>query len=200
MAYTNRQLIENYLQRSLSENEIAALPVIIPAAEQWIDSTLNSTFDVATPTTRNYEADGKSLDIDPCTAITALTSNDPYNIAYYTYQTFEYVAEPINETVKREIRLRYGNFPEGTSNISVTATFSEYDGGVPEDIVIAATRIVGGIINAGKAAGNNENLTHESLEGHMVRYNTTNLAIATLAETDPILKAVFDGRKEVMIW
>lgn len=200
MAYTNKLLIENYLQRSLSENEEAALLVVIPAAQQWIDSQLSSTFDQVNPTTRFFESCSKTLDIDPCTAITNLQSLDPYGQSYYSYQAFEYQLEPINENVKREIRLRYGAFPEGTSNIGVTACFSEYDGGVPEDIKVAATRIAGGILAAGKRAGLGENLQEEQLEGHMVRYNITNNAINTLADSDPILQATIGRRKEVMIW
>lgn len=200
MAYTTQTQIEDFMNRSLTAHEVAALTAIIPAVKLWIDHYLNSTFDSVSPTTRNFESCISSLDIDPCTNITAMTSNDPYNIAYYTYQTFEYVLEPINETVKREIRLRYGTFPEGTSNISVTATFSEYDGGVPEDIQIAATRIAAGIINAGKMAGAGGNLQEESLEGHTVRYNITNNAINTLASSDPILQAILGTRREVLIW
>ena len=200
MAYTSRILVENYLQRTLTENEIAMLIVIIPAAQKWIDDQLSSTFDEVSPSTRRYESCSKSLDIDPCTNITAITSLDPYGLAYYSYQTFEYVLEPINETIKREIRLRYGNFPGGTSNIQVDATFSEYDNGVPQDIEVAATRIAGGILNAGRHAGIGENLQEEQLEGHMIRYNITNNAINTLANSDPILQAILGGRKEVMIW
>lgn len=200
MAYTNRQMIENYLQRTLAEDEIALLPVVIPAVKQWIDGTVNSTFDEVSATTRYFESDGSSLDIDPCTSVTAVTSNDSSNTAYYSYQTTDYVLEPVNETVKREIRLRYSTFPHGTANIGVTAKFSEYDGGVPEDIAIAATRIAGGILNAGKQAGDGDNIESESLEGHSIKYSTDNNAIKTIADSDPILKAILDGRKEVLIW
>lgn len=200
MGYTNQQLIENYLQRSLTENEIASLMVIIPATEQWIDGDLNSTFGEVASTTRYYEATGQQLDIDPCTAITALTSNDIDNSVNYTYPSTDYVAEPVNETVKRELRLRYGKFNPGKANVGVTAKFSEWDNGVPEDITIAATRIAAGILNAGKQSGTGENLESESLEGHSVSYNTTNVAINTLKDTDPILNAILSGRREVMIW
>lgn len=199
-AYTNRTLLENYLQRALNQSEISMLPVVIPAAKKWIDRQLNSEFDEVEPTTRNFETVGGVLDIDAATEITDITSNDPYNQPYYSYQTFEYVLEPINETVKREIRLRAGSFPSGTSNISVTAKFSEYDDGVPEDIQIAATRIAGGILNAGRHAGIGENLQQEALEGHEVRYNITNNAINTLLQTDPILASIIDARKELLIW
>lgn len=201
--YTNQALIEAFLQRSLNASEATLLTTALPAVKIWIDSYLESQFDNVAASTRYFESRTKTLDIDPCQTITAITSLDPYQVAYYSYQTFEFVAEPINDTIKREIRLRYGNFPEGTSNIAVAAIFTEYDyvnNCVPYDIEIAATRIMAGIINAGKYAKIGGNVHRENLEGHFIQYDITPNAIAVLTKADPILCALLDSRKEVMYW
>ena len=111
---------------------------------------------------------------------------------------------PVNEVIKRE--LVYGGrgrrFPRGQRRMAVTGIFSEYDyvtNAVPYDIVMAATRLAAGILNAGRLAGMGENLQEEQLEGHMIRYNITNNSINTLAETDPILQGMIAERRQIYI-
>lgn|SRR3990167_1219659 len=200
MSYTSRILVEGYLQRELTENEVAMLVVIIPAVQKWIDRKLNSTFDSGTSSTRYYDGCEGTLDIDPVNTVTAISSYDTYGNAVYAYTTDEYVLEPRNEAVKREIRLHGSRrWPHGAGNIGVTGTFTEYDGGVPQDIVIAATHIAGGVFNAGKTSGSGEAVAEESLEGHTIKYNTSSSSIDTIAASDPVIQIMLDSRKEIMI-
>lgn len=201
--YTTKLLVENYLQRSLTENEEAFLAVANPAVKRYIDRKTNSTFDKADPSARLYEACEQNLDIDKCTDVESVTVLDPYGVAYYSYQPFEYVVEPVNEPLKNEIRLRYGEFPEGTANIQVVAKFSEWVGGVPEDIQTVATRLIGALINDGKYAKTGGNITSETLEGHSVGYgNGTGTAspISAFADNDPHIQAILSTRNEPLIW
>lgn len=202
--YTDATKIGQFLQRTLNANETSALSgYILDAVDRWINRKLHSQFDNAVPSTRYFDGGGRTIDLDPCQSITAVAAYNDDGSASYSYtNNNEYVAEPVNETIKRELVLRGRNlyFPHGNRRIAVTATFSEWEGGVPGDIVLAATRLAGGILNAGKYSGQGENLQEEQLEGHMVRYNITNNSINTLAETDPILEGILGERREIYIY
>lgn len=201
MAYTDTTKISNYLQRSLTAYETAMLTTIIPAVKLWIDRKLGTTFDSGTSSTRYYEGGGHSLDIDPCVNISAVTAyNDDASASYAYTENTEYVAEPVNETVKREL-VRRGDacWPKGLRRIGVTATFSEYASGVPEDIQTLATVLASGIINSGKIASSGGNVSSESLEGHSVSYDTSASAIDDLADGNPIVQNILGSRKEIMI-
>lgn len=203
MHYTSPSLISEFMQRDLTANEEAFLIGIgLQAVEKWIDDKLGSHFLPVSETTRRYESCDNNIDIDPCIEITALSVFDSYGVSNYSYQTFEYVLEPINETVKREIRLRSGRFPHGTSNIAVTAKFTEYSDteGVPNDIQLVATRLAAGILNSGKLASKGGNIQRESLEGHEVFYDTSVAAFGTIADDDAIIKNLLMSRKEILIW
>lgn len=202
--YTDATKVGQFLQRTLTANESSALTgYILGAVDQWINRKLHSQFDNAAPSTRYFDGGGRTIDLDPCQAITAVSAYNDDGSASYSYtNNNEYVAEPANETIKRELVLRGRSlyFPHGNRRIAVTATFTEYDSAVPSDIVLAATRLCAGIINAGKYAGQGENLQEEQLEGHMIRYNITNNSINSLADTDPILMGILGARREIYIY
>lgn len=205
--YTNATNVSQFLNRSLSANEIAALNnVILNAVDKWIDRKLESTFADVPASTRYFDGGAHSIDIDPVQSITAIKSlnNDGSDSYSYTENT-EIVFEPVNDTIKRELvyRGRGRRFPRGSRRMAVTGRFTEYDytaNAVPYDIVMAATRLAAGIMNAGRMAGLGENLQEESLEGHMIRYNITQNGINTLADTDPILQGMIGERRQLYIF
>lgn len=200
MAYTSRILVENFVQRALSENEVASLAFIIPAVKDWLDKRLNSTFDEVTPTVRYYDGGVRNLDIDPCTAITQVEAiNDDASDSYIYTQPTEIVVEPQNDNVKREIRKRLAAFPRGTHRIAVTANFSEYDEGVPYDIQLAATRLAGAVLNQGKYASSGGNLLEEELEGHRIRFQPGAQNFDGLSATDPTVASILENRKELYV-
>lgn len=202
MAYTDQTLIQNFLHRTLNSDEITLLVTLLPTIKQWIDARLSSTFDQAAETTRFYDGGVKNLDIDPCINISQVKAlNDDGSDSYIYNQTFFYelVFEPQNETVKREIRRRVGCFPSGIQRIAVTATFSEYNSGVPEDIKILATILAIGVINQGKYAAIGGNVMQESLEGHEIRYAPNAANLNGIAEGDPTVQAILTSRKELYV-
>ncbi len=200
MAYTSQTLIEQYLQRSLTASEVSFLSTLIPAIKLYIDQKLNSTFDQVSETTRYYDGDTRYLDIDPATDITAVGTLDDYGVANYTYTTGqEYTLSPSNSNVKTQIIGRGFTFPCGEARIAVTAKFSEYDGGVPEDIQLLATRLAAGVINQGKIGSTGGNVSSESLEGHSITYNTSVSAIEDLTESDSVIKGILDARKTLLV-
>lgn len=201
MAYTDSTKVQNFLQRSLTQYETDLFDTVLAAVKAWIDKTLASTFDEVAATTRYFDGGVQNLDIDPCTAISAVLALADDGDTSYTYDlttTPEVIAEPQNETVKRELRRRYGRFPRGMKRIAVTAKFSEYDSGVPGDIVLLATRLVAGVLQAGKNTGDG-NISAESLEGHSVRYNDKANDIEGIAKSDPTVASILSSRRELLV-
>jgi hypothetical protein len=205
--YTNTTNISQFIQRSLTANETASLNTfILNAVDKWIDSYLETTFANVGATTRYFNGGAHTLDIDPVQSVTALKSlnNDGSDSYSYTENT-EYVLEPVNDTVKREIvyRGRSRRFPSGQRRMALTGKFSEYDydnGKVPDDIVMAATRLAGAILAAGKTTGQGGNIQLESLEGHEIRYDITANALEALMNTDPIIAATLGQRREIFLY
>lgn len=205
--YTNTTNISTFLQRSLSANESASLTTfILNAVDKWIDSQLETTFANVGATTRYYDGGAHTLDIDPVQSVTQLKSinNDASDSYLYTENT-EFVLEPVNESVKREIvyRGRSRRFPAGQRRMAVTGKFSEYDydnAKVPDDIVMAATRLAGGVLAAGKTTGQGGNIQLEQLEGHEIRYDITSNALEALMNTDPIIAATLGQRRELFLY
>lgn len=199
MAYTTRAQIEQYLQRTLNTSEVGMLIIVLPSVKKWIDKTLGSTFDEAAESSRYYVGGTKYLSIDPCTAISEVMAvNDDLSDSYeYTVNT-EYIAEPINETVKNEIIKVNGTFPSGSKRIKVTAKFSEYSNGVPEDIQMAATILASEVLNQGRNASVGGNIKSESLEGHRVEYDTSDNTMEALSRDNPHVKGILDLRRELL--
>lgn len=198
MNYTDLPLIATYLKRSLTNEEIATLSVLVPAIERWIDKKLGTTFvkqDVAT--TRIFDGGGSSIDIDPCTGVTAVTSLDYDGSVSYPYNATEYILEPQNETVKTEVRLRARGSRFSRAQVQVTAKFSEWDGGVPQDVQVVVTKIAADIVSA--AAVEAGAVSSESLEGHTVKYRDPNETIDSVALNDPTVKSFLDLRKQLLV-
>lgn len=195
--YSSQTLIEKYLQRSLSADEITFLTTLLPAIRLWLDRILSSTFYEVDASTRYFDGGGETVDIDPCTAITAVKSvdNEHDTSSDYTNLT-DYVAEPQNQTVKNELVHRAGRFPRGSGRIAVTAKFSEYDGAIPQDIQLAATRIAADVLQAGKTSAVG-NVQSESLEGHSVTYRNPNEIIDKVATEDPFIANLIESRKSI---
>ena len=203
MDYTNQNLIENHLQRALTTDEIALLPVLKRSIKQWIDRKTNSRFDKVEASTRYYDGCEGILDIDPCTEVTAVTSVDSYQNANYTYETNQQSVEPVNQTVKNYIRKKYGEFAEGVGSMAVTAKFSEYDesaGGVPEDIQMIATALACAVItNQSDVAGTVAGVKSESIEGHSITYGADSKSYDLIAGHESFIEELLDQRREILL-
>lgn len=201
MSYTNKTLVQNYLKRELTEDEDALLVLLNPAIKKWIDGKTSSRFDKVDPSSRRYRGGEGWIDIDPCTDITAIELLDSYGVYSYTYTNeTEYLAEPLNERVKREICRPSGyHFPTGTANIRVTARFSEWDGGVPEDIAMAATRIAGDMLKSQVSTTTGGAVSSEEIEGHKITYDTSQTTIEDAATKDPFVMSVLEQRRELLV-
>ena len=200
MSYTNRTLIEAQLKRTMTDNEMDLFTVANMAVKSWIDTKLASAFDEVSATSRYYDGGVESLDIDPCTAITEVMAiNDDGSDSYEYTVNDEYIAEPQNETVVREIRRRVGCFPDGKRRMKITAKFSEYVDDIPEDIQIAATRIIVAMINTLNFDTSGGTIKKEEIEGHDLEYVSAQDSIDKLAAQDPIVKTILRQRQQVYV-
>lgn len=124
----------------------------ISAIEAWINTYCNREFETETATYKLYDGDGtKELLIDDITALTKIEILDEDgNVDYTIDNVLYYFLYPANKTQKDRVVLNPSNspiawFPKGNQNVKVTADFG-YSATVPEDIRLAATKLVAGII------------------------------------------------------
>lgn len=203
MAYTTAAQISDYLQRALTTDETDWLAILIPAIQIWIDLKTNSTFDVAVESSRYYDGGLSAIQIEPATEITEVTTvQEDSTLTEDTpalTENVDFLLEPYNSTVKNQIVKRHGYWPYGKKNLKVTAKFSEYDGGVPSDIAVIATRIAAGIINAGKVDSSGGNVASESLEGHSITYDTSQTAIENITSQDAIIQSSLQLRTNPVV-
>lgn len=199
MHYTDTALIEAYVKRALTIEEVASLTgAIIPAVDRWIDNKCDTTFKKVESTTRTYDGGERSLDIEPCTEITKVEALDYTGASSYEYTgPDEYQGYPLNETVKNELVRRHSCWPGGDARIAVTAKFSSYDDGVPEDIIHVATVICSDLTKL--TDYNSSNVKSESLEGHSVTYTDLSMSIDKLASGNPLVKSILEQHTELLL-
>lgn len=199
MEYTDNGLIAHYLKRDLTSEEQDYLSVFIPAVRKWIDNKTSSHFLKVEESSRTFDgAGGRSLDITPCTEISAFEKLNEDGSVAYEYTTDQYVPYPQNETVKNEIVLRASSFKLGVANYRVTAKFSEFEDRVPEDIQAIATRIAGDMIREAQILSTG-NVQSESLEGHSIAYRNPNEIIDKIAMNDPVVNSLLEMRKNILV-
>lgn len=206
MAYTTQAIVEDYLGRVLTADEVALFAILLPAVKRWIDSTLSSTFDTADASTRTYDAEGGIVDIDPVQAITKIEAVDYEGSASYEYTNgTEYMLYPQNETVKNELRARSkSGFTRGIGRIKVYGKFTEYDftnNKVPEDIQILATRLIASQLRglSADAEVDSAGVKKESVEGHSVEYLTSESYLEQLSNSDPIVASLISTRRQLLV-
>ena len=198
MSYTDPDLVSAYLKRDLSNNEQLTLSLLIPAIQQTIDKYCNMTFLEVAETTRYYDGGTESIDIEACTEISAVTSlNDDRTDSYAYVENTEYLAYPLNENVKREIRRRGGCFPHGEQRMAVTAKFSGFDSGVPQAIQTVATMLAASALQSAQNTGSG--IKSESLEGHSITYQDASQTVDELFEATPMVKTVLQQFRDLAI-
>lgn len=207
MAYTTSDLIKASLGRDLTSQETTLLALLIPAVQRYIDRKTGSTFDTAEATSRLYDvSDSTVVDIDPCQSISAVAYVDENGTSSNDYIATDYVAEPVNETVKRWLHLRHKvQRTRMLANIKVTAKFTEYDfagSKVPEDIQMIATMICKDIVSKlASTEGDEQTIKSESIEGHTITYAdaASSSSIEAAALNNPFVVSVFNQRTDLMV-
>ena len=150
--YTTKSRIQNFLMVNINDSFDDQINEWIDAVEAYIDNYCNRTFEQESATSKLYDGSGTSeLLIDDLLSLTKVETLDEDNEVDETIDsTDEYWLYPANTTPKYRIRINTANapiavFPKGHQNIKVTGTFGQSES-VPEDIRLAATKLVAGII------------------------------------------------------
>jgi len=168
MALITQSDLEARLQRSLTNAEQSAFPVVNSAIQTYVEGMIGSSVEEVEASTRYYDGGIQYLAIDPSTDISAVTYVDDESHVKSTFLTSEYIGAPANRTLKTSLRRRYGRFNSGFGNIAITAKFSIYGDekmrNVVKDAILQA--LVSEIQNTG-------NTVKESIEGYSVEYATT---------------------------
>lgn len=159
--YISETELENYLKRDLTAKESASFVIIEEAARIAIDNYCDTNWDSdASSESRYYDGGLQEISIDPCKTITEVAYVDEDFETDDEFDTDEYVAEPVNKTIKTSLRLRAGRFCRGIKNIKVTAVFSSYDDAVPGAVKLACLKLCAGAIQ------NPVGITKENIEGY----------------------------------
>lgn len=200
MQYTDIPLIENSLKRDLTADEIAAMSVLIPAVERWIDAKTGTTFKKVDATSRLYEGGEPEIDIEPCTEIEEVVAvQDDGSDSYPYTKNMQWVAYPLNENVKDEIRLRgiQGNFPFGDARVRVKAKFSSFDGEIPADITTVATLVVIDALRIAQAG--TTSVKSEDIEGHRIAFQDLDMTFKNIGESNPLVASILGQRRQILL-
>lgn len=163
MALISQSDLEARLGRPLTTEEASAFTLINSANQAYVEKLIGSGVESVPATTRYYYGGVQHLAIDPCTSLSAVADVDDDQVANYTYDTSDYVADPLNRTLKTMIIYRDGKFPSGIGNIAVTAKFSIYEDTDMLNIVKSA------MLDAlASEIDNSDDIVKESIEGYSV--------------------------------
>lgn len=160
MTYITDDNLQGYLKRDLTDEESSLFDIIEAYAKRVIDQYCDTVFEEVDESSRFFDGGEQDMDIDPCTAISAIASVDTSDVVISTYEDNTFVTEPRNKTVKNSVRSRFGRFPRGMKNIKITAKFSSFDTEVPENVKVASMKICADVFN------NPNGFTKESIEGY----------------------------------
>lgn len=150
--YTTRQQIENYLLMTIDSSFYSQIEDWIEQVEKYIDQMTGRNFVAdSTATAKLYDGNSANvMPIDDAIQITKVEQGDggisTASSEWTEIESDEYVSYPANDLPKTEIRLFGALFSRGFQNVRVTAKWG-YSASVPDDIKLASTVLVAGIIN-----------------------------------------------------
>lgn len=176
--YASQSDVEGIIGRSLTASEIAALPLLLNAIDEFINDAVGAPFTIGEePTTRYYDADQSViLEIDPLFIdedhgmVVSLVDADENVVRVLDTSTYE--ARPRNESIKTYIHHRNGlkwasECSQAVANVAVTGYFGR-GSTVPADIQYLAAYMAAQYIGAQTSA----TLKSESIEGYSRTFAT----------------------------
>lgn len=160
--YTNKGTIQNYLMIDIDTSFDTQINTWITAVGSYIDryTGRKDGFESASAT-RYFDGNGKrEIDIDECTSITSIQvlEANGQDVEFTLSEGLEadYVTYPYNTTPIYRLKLvtsaQLGAFYSGKKRVKITAVWGNTTS-VPKDIELAATMLVGSIIDKGLKGG-----------------------------------------------
>lgn len=159
--YTNKGTIQNYLAVDIDSSLDTQINTWIAAAERYIDNYTGRTFEESLSETRYFDGNGeRELDIDEIISITSLeileTSSDDVQFTLTEGRGSDYILYPYNETFKYRVILTVNSqvavWSGGKQRIKITGLWG-HGSTAPEDVELAATMLVAGIVEKGMKGG-----------------------------------------------
>lgn len=160
MSYTDETKVENYLTIDIDNSFSSQVALWADAVDLYINKYVGRNFNDSGSETRFYDGNGtRELDIDDFISLTAvetleLTSDD---VAHSLSEGKEndYIIFPYNENPKYRLILTrtasVQRWPLTERRVKITGNFGVSS--VPEDIVLAATILLAGIVEKGLKGG-----------------------------------------------
>lgn len=187
-SYTDQSMVENVLQRSLTDEEEAIIESAIEAVgeainaytgRKWLDLGVLEASALAE--IKFFDGNGKrELFIDDFISISLVRFYDSLGNATNTVPSTSYAYYPLNSNWKNSLFLRDRTFPNVRSGVEITGIF--YTGEVPLDIQMATATLVGLFFASSRNVGD---FKRESIEGYSYE-------ILTGGEKTDQDKAIFD--------
>jgi hypothetical protein len=165
--YTNQAMVEDILQRSLTDHEERILSDAIQSVSNSINAYTNRRWfnlgeTEAEEEIRYFDGNGKrELFIDDHTSISLLRFFDSLGSVIATVPSTSFVSRPQNTEWKNSILLRDRYFPSVKSSVEVTGVF--YTGTCPIEVQMTCATLVGHFFSSSRNVGD---FKKESIEGY----------------------------------
>ena len=181
MSYADKQDVENYLTIDIDTSFDSQVTTWANAVDRYIDRYTSKNFEETNKEVRYFDGSGESeLWVDDFTSISSLeileVGSTDIQKSLTQGKDNDYIIYPYNENPKYKIELtpeadlgalgEAGTFPSGDKRVKVEAKWG-HDTEVPDDINLAATILLSGIIEEGLEGGK---VVSESLGDYSVQY------------------------------
>lgn len=175
MGYTTKGKIQNYMAIDIDSSMDTQIAEWISATQRYVDNYTGRSFEGSVAEARYFDGNGKTeIDIDDFITITKIEilEIDSTDVEYTLVEgaSEDFITYPYNSTNKFRLILmpnkQIAVWPREPKRIKVTATWG-ISSSVPEDISLATTMLVAGIIEKGVSGGT---VQSESLGDYSVTY------------------------------
>lgn len=174
MAYTTIAKVEGLIGKTIPASLSATVNEWIQAVTVWINNYTKTTFE-GVSADRYYDGNSRdSIIVDDFTgaAVVSLLNPDGSVLSALTEGiASDFITYPLNNSTKNEIRFTrngaYYKFPRGNYRIKITAVWGKSTT-VPADVSLAATKLVGELVNGNFGQGD---LASVTLGDYSLTYN-----------------------------
>lgn len=175
MGYTDKGQVENYLLIDIDNSFDTQIASWIASVDSYIDKYVGRSFGVVTED-RYFDVDCRRDDllIDEFQSINTVQTlqRDGVSVDLTLVENTDYLTYPYNSLPKWQIKLLRGKqisfFPEGSKRVKINAVWGS-GATVPDDVQLAATILLSGIIEKGLKGGQ---ISSESLGDYTVSFSS----------------------------
>lgn len=200
MAYINKSQIENYLMTDIGDTFDTQIANWISSAETYINNYTGhrNGFEEVVASVKYYDGNGlREISIDECIEVTIVqileANSSDVEWTLTEGHGSDYIVYPYNEIPVYKIKLvntaEVGAFYKGKKRIKITAKWG-YKSTVPEDIKLATTILVSGIVEQGLKGGKvkSESLGDYSVAFEMMKDTPNMLSVHKILDNYKIFK------------